>query len=97
MYATNTALPQLIPLPTEVPLSIPLTMDAQNGAVHPRKRRRRRRLDRPPISARLLLDDRMKGEVGILSEDLFNDLFPAAKGKSAGMWLRVPTMDAQLT
>ncbi|KAE8856373.1 hypothetical protein PTNB73_09638 [Pyrenophora teres f. teres] len=59
-------------------------MDAHNGAVHPRKRRRRRRLDRPPISARLLLDDRMKGEVGILSEDLFNDLFPAAKGKTAG-------------
>ena len=54
-------------------------MEVQNGAVHPRKRRRRRRLDRPPITARLLLDDRMKGEVGILSEDLFNDLFPWAQ------------------
>jgi peroxin-6 len=33
-------------------------------------------LDRPAISARLLLDERMKGEVGVLSEDLFTDLFP---------------------
>lgn len=54
-------------------------MEAQNGIVHPRKRRRRRRLDRPAISARLLLDDRIKGEVGVLSEDLFNDLFPGSK------------------
>lgn len=51
-------------------------MEAQNGVVHPRKRRRRRRFDRPAISARLLLDDRVQGEVGILSEDLFSDLFP---------------------
>ncbi|KAI4647856.1 hypothetical protein J4E93_004267 [Alternaria ventricosa] len=58
-------------------------MDAQNGVANPRKRRRRRRLDRPPISARLLLDDRVKGEVGVLSEDLFNDLFPGARSKSA--------------
>lgn len=50
----------------------------QNGIVHPRKRRRRRRVDQPAITARLLLDDRMKGEVGILSDDLFNDLFPWA-------------------
>ena len=54
-------------------------MEVQNGVVHPRKRRRRRRLDRPATSARLLLDDRMKGEVGILSEDLFSDLFPWAQ------------------
>lgn len=64
-----------------------VTMDAPNGVTNPRKRRRRRRLDRPPISARLLLDDRIKGEVGALSEDLFNDLFPApkSKGKDIGM------------
>lgn len=56
-------------------------MEAHNGVhpVNPRKRRRRRRLDRPAISARLLLDDRLKGEVGVLSEDLFGDLFPGAK------------------
>ena len=55
---------------------------AQNGVhpVNPRKRRRRRRPDRPAISARLLLDERLKGEVGVLSEDLFEDLF----GKHAG-------------
>ncbi|KAJ4382994.1 peroxisomal assembly protein [Didymella sp. IMI 355093] len=55
---------------------------APNGIhpVNPRKRRRRRRLDRPAISARLLLDERLKGEVGVLSEDLFEDLF----GKGAG-------------
>ncbi|KAF2636342.1 peroxin 6 [Massarina eburnea CBS 473.64] len=54
-------------------------MEVHNGASNPRKRRRRRRLDRPAISARLLLDDRMKGEEGVLSEDLFSDLFPWAK------------------
>lgn len=51
-------------------------MEAPNGILHPRKRRRRRRLDRPALSARILLDDRIKGEVGVLSEDLFSDLFP---------------------
>lgn len=48
-----------------------------------RKRRRRRRLNRPPISAHLVLDERMKQDVGILSEDLFKDLFPEAKGRRA--------------
>ncbi|EKG11917.1 ATPase AAA+ type core [Macrophomina phaseolina MS6] len=43
-----------------------------------RRRRRRRRQDKPAISARLLPDERLKGEVGLLSEDLFHDLFPAA-------------------
>ncbi|KAI1631538.1 hypothetical protein F4809DRAFT_631844 [Biscogniauxia mediterranea] len=41
-----------------------------------RKRRRRRRQDRPPISARLVLDGHVKGDVGFLSDDLFADLFP---------------------
>ncbi|KAJ8119239.1 hypothetical protein ONZ43_g3773 [Nemania bipapillata] len=40
------------------------------------RRRRRRRQDKPPISARLVLDDHVKGDVGILSDDLFADLFP---------------------
>jgi len=40
------------------------------------KRRRRRRQDKPAISARLVLDDHVKSDVGILSEDLFADLFP---------------------
>jgi hypothetical protein len=59
-------------------------MDAPNGVPHPRKRRRRRRLDRPAVSARLLLDDGVKGEVGLLSEDLFTDLFPGSR--ATGMW-----------
>ncbi|KAL0939293.1 peroxisomal biogenesis factor 6 [Colletotrichum truncatum] len=41
------------------------------------KRTRRRRQDKPSISARLILDDHeVRGDVGILSEDLFTDLFP---------------------
>jgi len=43
---------------------------------HNRKRKRRRQ-DKSAISARLVLDDHVKGDVGILSEDLFADLFPA--------------------
>ncbi|KAI1431082.1 peroxisomal biogenesis factor 6 [Xylaria sp. CBS 124048] len=41
-----------------------------------RLRTRRRRHDKPPISARLVLDDHVRGDVGILSDDLFADLFP---------------------
>ncbi|KAL1878695.1 peroxisomal assembly protein [Diaporthe australafricana] len=41
-----------------------------------RKRKRRRRHDKPAIAARLVLDDHVKGDVGILSEDLFAELFP---------------------
>ncbi|KAI0020161.1 hypothetical protein F4780DRAFT_381771 [Xylariomycetidae sp. FL0641] len=41
-----------------------------------RRRKRRRRQDKPPISARLVLDDHVKGDVGIVSDDLFVDLFP---------------------
>ena len=41
-----------------------------------RKRKRRRRQDKPAISARLVLDDHVKSDIGILSDDLFADLFP---------------------
>ncbi|KAM7207684.1 hypothetical protein V8F20_001951 [Naviculisporaceae sp. PSN 640] len=42
-----------------------------------RKRRpRRRRQDKPPLTARLVIDDHVKTDVGIVSEDLFADLFP---------------------
>lgn len=44
-----------------------------------RRRRRRRRQDKPPVSARLVLDNQIKGDVGILSEDLFRELFPHGK------------------
>ncbi|CAN8099003.1 unnamed protein product [Discula destructiva] len=41
-----------------------------------RKRKRRRRQDKPAIPARLILDDHVKGDVGILSQDLFAELLP---------------------
>jgi len=51
-------------------------MAEQAGYINPRKRKRRRRQDKPAINARLVLDDHVKGDIGILSEDLFKDLFP---------------------
>ncbi|KAI1828124.1 peroxisomal biogenesis factor 6 [Xylaria intraflava] len=47
-----------------------------NRRSHAPVRTRRRRHDKPPISARLVLDDHVRGDVGILSDDLFADLFP---------------------
>ncbi|KAK3341414.1 hypothetical protein B0T25DRAFT_341456 [Lasiosphaeria hispida] len=41
-----------------------------------RKRPRRRRQDKPAVTARLVLDEHVKTDVGILSEDLFADLLP---------------------
>ena len=58
-------------------------MEASASPFNPRKRRRRRRADRPAISARLLLDERMKGEIGVLSEDLFADFFPGCEQSSS--------------
>ena len=48
---------------------------------HPKKRRRkpgsRRQLrSKEPISARLVLDHQLRGDTGLLSEDLVADLFP---------------------
>ncbi|KAK4218234.1 hypothetical protein QBC37DRAFT_8298 [Rhypophila decipiens] len=48
-----------------------------NATANTRKRRaRRRRQDKPPLAARLIIDDHLKTDVGIISEDLFADLFP---------------------
>lgn len=54
-------------------------------ASNPVKRRnRRRRQDKPAIAAKLVLDDHIKSDVGIVSEDIFRDLFPhLANGKSS--------------
>jgi peroxin-6 len=41
------------------------------------RKRKRRRQDKSAISARLVLDDHVKGDVGILSEDLFAELLPS--------------------
>ncbi|PBP17456.1 Peroxisomal biogenesis factor 6 [Diplocarpon rosae] len=43
----------------------------------PSRKRKRRRQDKSSISARLVLDEHVRGDVGILSEDLFAELFPA--------------------
>ncbi|KAK1239022.1 hypothetical protein MKX08_006083 [Trichoderma sp. CBMAI-0020] len=53
-------------------------MAVSDGApvVSHKRRNRRRRQDKPAITARLVLDDRTKGDVGFLSDDLFSDLFP---------------------
>ncbi|KAI1760446.1 peroxisomal biogenesis factor 6 [Hypoxylon sp. FL1150] len=52
-------------------------MAAQSrDSISQQKRRRRRRQDKPAISARLVLDNHVKGDIGILSDDLFADLFP---------------------
>ncbi|KAK4162111.1 hypothetical protein QBC43DRAFT_87796 [Cladorrhinum sp. PSN259] len=41
-----------------------------------RRRVRRRRQDKPAIAARLVLDDHVKSDVGIVSEDLYAELLP---------------------
>lgn len=56
-----------------------------------RKRKRRRRQDKPAISARLVLDDHVKGDVGILSDDLLADLFPHLKSRSFCLVLSCPS------
>ncbi|ROV97626.1 hypothetical protein VSDG_04601 [Cytospora chrysosperma] len=58
-----------------------------------RKRKRRRRQDKPAIAARLVLDDHVKGDVGILSEDLFADLFPHLKPESDNDEIAILTPD----
>lgn len=47
------------------------------------KKRKRRRQDKTAISARLILDEQVKGDVGIISEDLAKDLFLRQSGVSA--------------
>ncbi|GAB0134329.1 peroxisomal assembly protein [Epichloe bromicola] len=59
-------------------------MAAADGAAFPPRGTsiRRRRQDKPAISARLILDDRIKGDVGIASEDVIADLLPHLQGKA---------------
>lgn len=56
-------------------------MDPDDRHTEHRKRRRRRPW-RTPISARLVLEEHTKGEVGAISEDLFADLFQRGQGQS---------------
>ena len=50
-------------------------MDSSHGISVDRRKRRRRRLRPPPVSAKLTLDERGKGNVGLVSQDLFARLF----------------------
>ncbi|KAK0751556.1 peroxisomal biogenesis factor 6 [Schizothecium vesticola] len=52
-------------------------MAASTTTAAPRRRGpRRRRQDKAALTARLVLDEHVKTDVGIISEDLFADLFP---------------------
>ncbi|KAG6035717.1 peroxisomal assembly protein [Claviceps citrina] len=53
-------------------------MAVADGQVFPPRGRsiRRRRQDKPAISARLILDHHVKGDVGIVSDDIIADLLP---------------------
>jgi peroxin-6 len=62
-----------------------MTMEERGSRLQNRKRKRRRQ-DKSAISARLVLDDHVKGDVGILSEDLFADLFPAVAQGTEIVW-----------
>ncbi|KAI9709267.1 MAG: peroxisomal assembly protein [Bogoriella megaspora] len=55
---------------------------ALDGRVVSHRKRRRRRQDKPAISAHLLLDERLTGDIGTVSEDLFSDLFPGLNNLS---------------
>lgn len=52
-------------------------MDSHWGTPNHRKRKRRRGPERPPVPAQLFFDGRLKGDVGLLSEDIFVELFPS--------------------
>ncbi|KAI4270197.1 MAG: hypothetical protein LQ337_006827 [Flavoplaca oasis] len=43
---------------------------------HPKRRRRRRKIDRSPLAATLVLDPDLRGEEGFLSANLYEELFP---------------------
>lgn len=58
-----------------------MDVERDGHLLNPPKRRRRkatrRRLrNRAPISARIVLDQHFRGDVGVLSDDLVTDLFP---------------------
>lgn len=59
------------------------TSAAAAGAASQRHKLRRRRQDKPAIASRLVLDDHIKSDVGILSEDLFTDLFPQLRDRTS--------------
>ncbi|QSZ33944.1 hypothetical protein DSL72_005524 [Monilinia vaccinii-corymbosi] len=63
-------------------MSIPSSSTTMGPSVQSKKRKRRRQA-KAPLSARLILDEHMNGDVGIISEDLAKDLFLAQSGVAA--------------
>lgn len=57
--------------------------------VNRRKRKRRRRQDKSAVFARLVLDEHVRGDVGIVSEDLYNELFPSQDQRKSLHQIRV--------
>ncbi|KAK6436964.1 peroxisomal assembly protein [Oleoguttula sp. CCFEE 5521] len=60
-------------------------MAYDSPAAGPLKRKRRRRDDKPALSARLVLDSSIKGELGVASEDILLELFPGGPSLSTGV------------
>lgn len=50
-------------------------MERRMSSIDHRKRRRRRRADRPPVSGWIQPSEELKGNVGVISYDLYTDLF----------------------
>ena len=48
--------------------------DFTNTLEHPKKRRRRA-VNKPALSARLVLDETLRGDTGFLSDDIYGQLF----------------------
>ena len=44
------------------------------------------------MSARLVLDDQIKGDVGVVSEDLFKELFPRGRSRHDGFLPRLTSV-----
>jgi peroxin-6 len=63
-------------------MSITNSNKAMTPSIHNRKRKRRRQ-DKAAISARLVLDENLKGDLGIISEDLAKDLLVGQSSNSA--------------
>lgn len=53
-----------------------MASSSRSAVTSAKRRNRRRRQDKPSIAAKLILDDHIKSDVGIVSEDIFHDLFP---------------------
>lgn len=56
-----------------------MTVSARSAVAPSKRRSRRRRQDKPALNAKLILDDHIKSDVGIVSEDLFKELFPLTR------------------